>query len=79
MENAGQEGRTVIFVSHNMSAITRLCRRVLLMHEGRIIEDGPSDEVVSSYLFSDAGASASFEWPEPETGTRRNLCQIKSG
>ena len=35
MQDVGQHGRTVLFVSHNMPAITRLCQRAVLFEEGR--------------------------------------------
>jgi len=63
MEDVGQQGRTVIFVSHNMPAVTRLCQRVILLENGRILMDGPSAEVVSSYLHSEKGISTCREWP----------------
>jgi lipopolysaccharide transport system ATP-binding protein len=72
MEDVDQEGRTVLFISHNLPAITRLCQRAILLHEGRIMEDGPADQVVSNYLTSDLGTTAAREWPNPEkspTGT----------
>jgi lipopolysaccharide transport system ATP-binding protein len=43
-------GRTVIFVSHSMDAITRFCDRAAWIDKGRIREIGPADEVVRSYL-----------------------------
>jgi len=49
-EVAQQEGRTVLFVSHSMSAILRLCSRAILLENGRIIENGPSYAVVERYL-----------------------------
>jgi len=62
MEDAGSKGRTVLFVSHNMSAITRLCRRAILMENGRVVEDGPSGSVVAKYLTSGAGIMAKHQW-----------------
>jgi lipopolysaccharide transport system ATP-binding protein len=64
MQHAGQQGRTVLFVSHNMPAITRLCERAILLNEGRILRDGPAPEVVSDYLSSGLGTKAAREWPE---------------
>ncbi len=78
MENVGQEGRTVLFVSHNMPAMTRLCQRAILMHEGRIIEDGSSNDVISSYLFSDSGIEASREWPEPESAPGGRFVRLRA-
>ncbi len=64
MQDVGQEGRTVLFVSHNMPAVTRLCRNAVLLEEGRILQIGPSHKVVSAYLSSDAGTTAAREWEE---------------
>ena len=55
MEAVGKQGRTVLFVSHNMGAISRLCDRVLWMQQGRLLQDGNSDEVIAAYL--NAGTS----------------------
>ena len=53
MENvATQEGRTVLFVSHNMGAIAQLCNRALLIGEGRIKASGAVDEVIKAYTRS---------------------------
>src|SRR6185436_1250425 len=40
MRDIRQQGRTILFVSHDMAAITRLCRRVVLLENGRITADG---------------------------------------
>lgn len=51
MEGAStEEGRTVIFASHNMGAIRQLCSRVLWLQEGQPKMIGPGDEVVNAYL-----------------------------
>lgn len=44
------EGRTVLFVSHNMGAIIQLCPNSILLNNGKITENGPSKEVVDKYL-----------------------------
>ncbi len=49
VEQAGQEGMTVLFVSHDMSAIRRLCHRVIWLDSGHLIEDGDTERVVSLY------------------------------
>jgi len=63
MQDIGQEGRTVLFVSHNMPAITRLCKRAILINEGTVSLDGPSQQVVGSYLINGNGPKAVREWP----------------
>jgi lipopolysaccharide transport system ATP-binding protein len=44
------QGRTILFVSHNLDAIRTLCSRALLFERGRLIMDGPTSSVIASYL-----------------------------
>lgn len=46
-----QSGGSIIFVSHDMNAVKMLCDRSVLLHQGNIIEEGSSDQVVNSYNF----------------------------
>jgi len=62
MEDVGKEGRTVLFVSHNMPAVTRLCPRAILLDQGKVLQDGPVDEVVGAYLHAGTGMMAKREW-----------------
>jgi lipopolysaccharide transport system ATP-binding protein len=66
MEDVGREGRTVLFVSHNMAAVTRLCQRGILLSAGKIIADGEAHQIVSSYLTSGLGTSAARDWPDSD-------------
>lgn len=52
------EGRTIIFVSHSMPAVTRLCKRVIWINRGRMMHDGPAHEVIDNYVdtFQDGAA-----------------------
>lgn len=50
MNDVAQEGRTVLFVSHNMSAILRLTQETIVLDQGRIIMRGPTPEAVDYYL-----------------------------
>ena len=65
MEDVGQEGRTVLFVSHSMPSITRLCKRAILFDEGNLIKDGQAYKVISSYLNFGFGTTAMREWTDP--------------
>jgi lipopolysaccharide transport system ATP-binding protein len=47
---ATREGKTILFVSHNMAAIAKLCHRVLLLEKGRVQSIGPSSTVVAEYI-----------------------------
>src|SRR5437870_10345464 len=51
MENVSKrEGRTVLFVSHNMDAVQELCARVILFHAGQIQNEGSAAKVIQEYL-----------------------------
>ena len=50
MRAIAKSGATVIFVSHNLQAVAEFCQRAILLEKGRIIEDGPTDQVVRRYL-----------------------------
>ncbi len=52
MDSAAQTGRTVLFVSHQLEAVQRLCSRCLLLENGQIAQDGPSAAVIGAYLSS---------------------------
>ncbi|HLL73710.1 MAG TPA: ABC transporter ATP-binding protein [Pyrinomonadaceae bacterium] len=78
MEDVGQQGRTVLFVSHNMPAVTRLCPRTILLDGGRVLADGPSSEVVSAYLNSGLGTTAAREWPEPEQAPGNGVARLRA-
>jgi ABC-type glutathione transport system ATPase component len=50
MDDVGRAGRTVLFVSHNMNAIQRLCTRCILLERGQLVTDGPTADVTTRYL-----------------------------
>ena len=50
MAEMGRRDRTVLFVSHDLGAITQLCTRAVWLESGRVQADGPARAVVSSYL-----------------------------
>jgi len=47
---ARNEGRTVLFVSHNMAAVSQLCSQAIMLSQGKMLFNGSSDEVVNEYL-----------------------------
>ena len=50
MNEVASEGRTVVFVSHNMTAVRNLCQRAILFNHGEMVEDGPTGPVVEQYF-----------------------------
>jgi len=65
MKDVGKEGRTVIFVSHNMGAVRRLCQTALLFKDGKIIEKGSTENVIDLYL-SNTDLCAEFKDRGPD-------------
>ena len=59
MDQTSASGRTVIFVSHNMNAVQRLCRKCIQLANGRIVAYGHPDEVIRRYLQT---STQGFEW-----------------
>lgn len=78
MEDLGQTGRTIVFVSHNMQAISGLCDRTILLDWGRVALDGPTDEVVTHYLEEHAGAAARREWPDLAEAPGDDVVRLRS-
>ena len=57
MNTVADEGRTILFVSHNMAAISRLCNRVVLLDKGRIIQEGDPETIIQAYFAQGERAS----------------------
>jgi lipopolysaccharide transport system ATP-binding protein len=64
MDDAAHEGRTVIFVSHNMSSISTLCKNTIWIDRGSMKMLAPTEEVISSYLISGVTSDGLKEWSE---------------
>jgi lipopolysaccharide transport system ATP-binding protein len=60
------EGRTVLFVSHNMTAIQKLCNKVMLMHQGSINSVGETNHIIHSYLQNSALNQSIYDIAIPE-------------
>ena len=78
MGDVSKAGRTVLFVSHSMPAITRLCQRALLLSDGRVVQDGPAHKVVSAYFRSGLGTSATREWPDLDNAPGDDVVRLRS-
>ena len=50
MEDVGKDGRTVLFVSHNMAAITTFCKKVVWLSQGQVKMQGEAQQITSNYL-----------------------------
>jgi lipopolysaccharide transport system ATP-binding protein len=65
MQDVAKHGRTVIFVSHQISAINRLCRRVIWLDKGRIVGDDVAPSVVARYLSQGLSDAPEITLPAP--------------
>ncbi|MGZ4966215.1 MAG: ABC transporter ATP-binding protein, partial [Chthoniobacterales bacterium] len=66
MGQASKAGRTVLFVSHNLSVVASLCGRALLLDGGCKRAEGPSEKVISSYVQSAAASESEVNWEESD-------------
>ncbi len=72
MKDVRTEGRTVLFVSHNMTAVNNLCARSILLEKGKIIADGPSVDVTRTYLgMSRTRTQSRWQFADPPGGYKR--------
>jgi lipopolysaccharide transport system ATP-binding protein len=63
METVAKEGRTVLFVSHNLGAIQNLCTRCVLLNKGKLITEGEPAKVVATYIAEGAVPASAFSQP----------------
>jgi ABC-2 type transport system ATP-binding protein/lipopolysaccharide transport system ATP-binding protein len=75
MDEVGRSGRTVVFVSHNLEAVSRLCSRAIWLDGGRVAAIGATDDVVSAYLASAAGPDDVATFP-PRAQTPAALREV---
>ena len=68
MNDVAQEGRTVLFVSHNMSAILRLTKETIVLDEGKIVMRAPTPEAVDYYLNMGLTKQGERFWTDEELG-----------
>ncbi|HNM36849.1 MAG TPA: ABC transporter ATP-binding protein [Anaerolineales bacterium] len=66
MGDVAQQGRTVLFVSHNMSAILRLTQEAVVLNKGQLIMRGPTQEAVDYYLSSGQSQAGERTWDADE-------------
>jgi len=64
MSEVAGGGRTVLFVSHNMTAVEALCPRVILLEGGRVTADGTAEEVIARYLLGQESAAGEIDLRE---------------
>lgn len=77
MSDVASEGRTVLFVSHNMQAITTLCSRAILLNRGSVVMDGDPVEVSEHYINYGSEELAEINW-NYEQSPGSDIVRLKS-
>jgi lipopolysaccharide transport system ATP-binding protein len=67
MGQVSRQGRTIVFVSHNMAAVRALCHKAILMKDGAVAASGMVADVADDYLLGSASGASAKEWPDPTT------------
>ncbi len=78
MGDVAKEGRTVLFVSHNIPSIINLCQRALLLTAGRLEKEGPSRDVVQYYLDTVRSASGQVVWLQPDKAPGNDIVRLQA-
>jgi lipopolysaccharide transport system ATP-binding protein len=76
---SGKEGRTVLFVSHNMSAVTQLCAKGIWLKNGQVVKSGDAEEVVRDYLNAGAWQMPMRRWNFPGDAPGDDKIRLLSG
>jgi lipopolysaccharide transport system ATP-binding protein len=72
-----REGRTILFVSHNMQAVNNLCRRAMYLQKGRMITIGQADKVVNRYLGGIQQNRMTQEWDDERTAPGNDIVRVR--
>jgi lipopolysaccharide transport system ATP-binding protein len=75
MQDVGKGGRTVLFVSHNMSAITALCQRAIWLDGGIVLAEGAADALVAQYVKTGIDTLADKRW-QPESAPATDAARL---
>jgi lipopolysaccharide transport system ATP-binding protein len=78
MGEVSREGRTVLFVSHSMPAILRLCKRVVLMAQGKVVGDGSPEGMARNYLNYGVESAAERIWDKPENAPGDHVARMRA-
>jgi lipopolysaccharide transport system ATP-binding protein len=75
---AEKEGRTVLFVSHNMAAISNLCSKGIWLNKGEIVSLGKANDVMSEYVLHGTQSQGEVLWSDIETAPGNENVRLQS-
>src|SRR4051812_28185210 len=76
MSEVSRDGRTIIFVSHNMSAVQNLCSRVVWLAGGHIMEEGEPGRIINDYLKTTLTTMSQQTWDDQATAPGNHLVRL---
>lgn len=76
MGDVAHEGRTVLFVSHNMAAIAALCSKAICIEKGQLSYSGDAPRVISSYLENNLEMVGEKIWQDPKSAPGNNFSRL---
>ncbi|HEV2829035.1 MAG TPA: ABC transporter ATP-binding protein [Pyrinomonadaceae bacterium] len=79
MNEVAKHGRTVLFVSHDLSAVNGLCERTILLHEGSVIMNGPTNQVTAHYLDTTNKLYSPVTWADSPRGPSSEIQLHRAG
>jgi lipopolysaccharide transport system ATP-binding protein len=77
MSEVTNEGRTILFVSHNATAMQSLCSRAILLKDGLLLQDGPFAAVISEYFAKSTNPSTESFWPDQPDAPGNDIVRIR--
>jgi lipopolysaccharide transport system ATP-binding protein len=78
MKDASTSGRTILFVSHNLTAVQGLCNKAMFMQKGQLMEMGETNQVLATYLSHVQKTALESWWLTPEEAPGNTLARLKS-
>lgn len=77
MQDVSVEGRTILFVSHNMTAVKSLCKTAILLKNGEIVEAGAAGKIVDSYSLNYNKRNLKLTWDDPVSMPQNHYQRIR--
>jgi len=77
MSDVAGQGRTILFVSHNMAAVQALCSWALWFREGRVVEAGPPGRVIGVYLQTSSVSLTERVWEDPRSAPGNDRVRLR--
>ncbi len=78
MNELRKDGRTILFVSHSMQSVTRLCERAIYLSEGTVLDDGQAQQVASTYLGSLIKIKGERTWTNLDRAPGNEIARLRA-